>query len=455
SPAVVDDAQFRSLPASIANARAYRAQALADMPGTVAHARRALELLPEDDYYERGTTAALLGLAYWASGELEAAYRSFADGLNNLQRGGGILIRLGGSLILAHIAMAQSRLHEAERTYKQALQLATAHDGPVLQGTAELYLGLAELHHQRGDLATARQHVQHGKALGEHASLPGYEYLWCLVEALITEAEGDLERALDLLSQAERLFYRSPIPDMRPIEALKARVLAAHGRLPEALDWVRDRSLSLHDDPSYLHEYEHITLAQVLIACYRRDQDDRVIREVVDLLERLLQAAEVRQRNGSRIEILVQLSLAHAAQGDIRAALVPLERALRLAEPQSYARIFVDHGAAMAHLLREAAARRITPDYTARLLALCAVDADTSQPQPVAAASASPLAEPLSQREREILRLLETELSGPGIADALMIGLSTVRTYTKSIYRKLNVNSRRAAVKRASELDLL
>ncbi len=452
---VVDDAQFRSLPASIANARAYRAQALDDIPGTVTYARQALEFLQEGDYYERGTTAALLGLAYWASGDLEAAYRSFADGLDSLQRGGGILIRIGGTVILAHIAVAQGRLHEAERIYEQALQLATAQGEPALQGTAELYLGLAELHRERGDLDSARQHLLRGKALGEQASLPGYEYLWCVVQALITEAEGDLDGALDLLNQAERLFYRSPIPDVRPIAALKTRVLVARGRLAEALAWVRARGLSVDDDLSYLREYEHITLARVLIARYRRDRAESAIREAVGLLERLLQAAEAGERTGSAIEILAQLALAHAAQGDVPAALVPLERTLRLAEPEGYVRIFVDEGAPMAHLLREAAARRITPGYTATLLAACEAGAGTGQPRLPAAPSPQPLAEPLTQRERDVLRLLETELSGPEIARELTVGLSTVRTYTKSIYRKLNVNSRRAAIKRASELDLL
>lgn len=70
---VADEAQYHSLRATIANARAYRAQALDDIPGTVFQARQALELLQEDGYYERGTTTALLGLAYWASGDLQAA----------------------------------------------------------------------------------------------------------------------------------------------------------------------------------------------------------------------------------------------------------------------------------------------------------------------------------------------------------------------------------------------
>ena len=464
---VVDDAQFRSLPASIANARAYRAQALDDIPGTVTYARQALEFLQEGDYYERGTTAALLGLAYWASGDLEAAYRSFADGLDSLQRGGGILIRIGGTVILAHIAVAQGRLHEAERIYEQALQLATAQGEPALQGTAELYLGLAELHRERGDLDSARQHLLRGKALGEQASLPGYEYLWCVVQALITEAEGDLDGALDLLNQAERLFYRSPIPDVRPIAALKTRVLVARGRLAEALAWVRARGLSVDDDLSYLREYEHITLARVLIARYRRDRAESAIREAVGLLERLLQTAEAGERTGSAIEILAQLALAHAAQGDVSSALLPLSRALRLAEPEGCARIFVDEGAPMAELLAQSAERRAQSDpirmYAERLLSAFPAEqrgemSHPSQAEAVLRSTLEPsnaLVEPLTERERDVLRLLETELSGPEIARELTIGLSTVRTYTKSIYRKLNVNSRRAAVKRASELDLL
>ena len=197
---VVDEEQFRSLPASIANARAYRAQALGDVPGTVTYARRALDLLQEGDYYERGTTAALLGLAYWASGDIEAAHRSFADGLASLQMGGGISnITIGGTLILANMRIAQGRLHEAVSTYEQSLQLATEQGEPALRGKAELYMGLSEIYRERGDLEAARLHLLRGEALGEQASLSGFEYLWCVARARLKEAQGDLEGALDLL----------------------------------------------------------------------------------------------------------------------------------------------------------------------------------------------------------------------------------------------------------------
>jgi LuxR family maltose regulon positive regulatory protein len=157
---------------------------------------------------------------------------------------------------------------------------------------------------------------------------------------------------------------------------------------------------------------------------------------------------------GSALEILALQALAHQMQGNLPAALVPLERALTIAKPEGYARIFLDEGEPMAGLLREAARRGILPDYTSKLLAAFKEEKTKSE---AAASSAAPqpLIDPLSQRELEVLRLFKTELSGPEIARELVIGLSTVRTHTKSIYSKLNVNSRRAAVKRAEELSLI
>jgi LuxR family transcriptional regulator, maltose regulon positive regulatory protein len=258
-------------------------------------------------------------------------------------------------------------------------------------------------------------------------------------------------------------------PDVRPIRALKIRVEVTQGRLDEALNWAREEGLSADDNLSYLHEFEHITLARVLLARSQHDREDRYILESMGLLERLLKAAQEGGRTGSAIEILVLLALAHQMQGDIPSALPLLERALMLAEPEGYIRIFLDEGADMLQLLRETIALGIMPGYSGKLLA--AFDADQQgveegKPRFTSLASSSliepevqpakyVLVEPLSQRELDILRLFKTELSGPEIANELVIALSTVRTHTKSIYSKLNVNSRRAAVRRAIELGLI
>jgi LuxR family maltose regulon positive regulatory protein len=111
----------------------------------------------------------------------------------------------------------------------------------------------------------------------------------------------------------------------------------------------------------------------------------------------------------------------------------------------------------MEKLLREVAARKIMPNYTSKLLAAFeAQEQEGTSASPIPTFSASqPLIEPLSQRELEVLRLFKTELSGPEIARELGIALSTIRTHTDSIYSKLKVNNRRAAVKRAAELGLI
>ena len=464
---VTDDAQLQSLPASIANARAYRAQALRDVSSTVAYAQQALELLPEDEEYERGTTAALLGLAYWTSGRPEDGYRSFAKGLAIFKQMGLTQMAIGGTLILAQMSLAQGRLHRATNICEQSLQLAIEQGGPVLPGTPELYLALSEVRYEQGDLAAASLLLLSGETLRQQASLSGVTYLWWVVQARLKAAEGDLETAFDQLHEAERLYARTPIPvpDVRPTEALRVRWWLRQGRLAEALGWVRECGLSVADPPSYLHEYEHLTLAKVAIAQYRRNGTDEGVRQVIGLLTRLLTAAEAQERTASIIKILVVLALARAAQGALPAAMVKdrpsaiasLERALILAEPEGHVRIFVEHGAPMVSLLREVMTRDITPTYTQQLLAASETWGCPQVEAPTAAGvpALQPLIEPLSQRELEVLRLLNTELSGPEIACELIVALSTVRTHTKRIYRKLNVTNRRAAVNRAVELDLI
>ena len=118
---VVDEEAFRSLPGAIAVVRAYHAGALGDMPGTVKYVRRALDLLPEGDHLGRGTAAAFLGIASWTSGDLEAAHRTFTDGMASFHMAGNTHWVILGTLVLADIRVTQGRLHEAVRKYEQSL----------------------------------------------------------------------------------------------------------------------------------------------------------------------------------------------------------------------------------------------------------------------------------------------------------------------------------------------
>ena len=457
---VVDDEEFRALPGTIALYRAALALAGGDVPGTVRHAQRALELSPEGDL-RRASASGLLGLAYWTSGDLEEGHRAYADCMAGLRRVGHVADTFGCAIALADIRRRQGRLGDAMHTYEQALQLASEQGGSVLRGTADMYVGISEIHRERNDLPTATQYLLRSQELGEHLGLPQNPYRWRVAMARIREAEGDLGAALDLLNEAERLYVSDFFPNVRPVPAWRARVWVEQGALGEALGWARERGLSVDDDLSYLREFEHITLVRVLLAQPRAERVEGSIDEATQLLDRLLQAAEEGGRTGSVIEILVLQALAHQTQGDLPAALGSLERALTLAEPEGYVRVFADEGAPMAILLRAAA--RVAPgeqkgiarDDVRRLLA--AVDKTEDSP-PVSQGlpeDRQGLVEPLSKRELEVLRLLGTDLDGPDIARELVVSLNTVRTHTKNIYAKLGVNNRRAAVRRAEQLDLL
>jgi LuxR family transcriptional regulator, maltose regulon positive regulatory protein len=426
------------------------------------YARQALDLAPEDDPLTRGGAAGFLGLAAWTSGELEIAHRTYADGMASLRKAGNIADAINGAITLGAIRIAQGRLREAMHTYEQALQLANSQGAPVLRGTADIYVGMSELARERNDLQAATQHLLRSKQLGEHAGFPQNRYRWRVAMARIQEAEGDLDSALKLLDEAEDLYMSDFSPNVRPIAALKARVWVAQGRLGEALDWVREQSLSAQDELSYGREFDHITLARVLLAQYMSNRAETSILDAMGLLDRLLHAAEAGERTGNVIEILILQALAQHMQGNIPAALAPLSRALTLAEREGYIRLVVDEGPAMAHLLREAAARGIRPEYTGTLLAAFprtearGLRAESLEPaRSVLSPQSSALVEPLSEREFDVLRLLGTDLSGPDIARELMVSLNTLRTHTKNIYDKLGVNSRRAAVHRAEELKLL
>ena len=454
---VVDEAGFRSLPSSIAVHRAGQALALGDLSATVTYAQRALELAVEDDHFYRGAAAAILGLAAWTSGNLEAAHGSYANGMASLQRAGYIADAVGGLSALADIRIAQGRLREAMWIYEQGLQRAIRQGHPGMRGTADMYVGMSELHLERNDLESATQQLVRSKEQGEHTGFPQHPYRWRVAMARVKQAQGDFDGALDLLDEAEHRYVSDFHPNVRPVVALKTRVWVAQGRLAEALGWVRERHLSFDDDLSYLREFEHVTLAKILITRYTQEPGDCSIREAMELLERLLNAAETGERMGSVIEILVVQALAHEAQGDITRGLEALGRSLALAEPEGYVRLFLDEGPPMARLLAEAHAAGLTLDYTGQLLAAFPGDVPTLKGAPVLTPSSTgqSLLESLSPRELEVLRLIAEGHSNREIGDQLYLALSTVKGHNRVIFGKLGVQRRTEAVARARELGLL
>jgi LuxR family transcriptional regulator, maltose regulon positive regulatory protein len=459
---VADQEQLQSLPAAIAIGLAYIAQTRGNILDTVRYATRVLEL-PKADPFRHSQAAMLLGMTYWASGDLEAANRVFADYTVKLRTAGNIPDAISTTAVLADIKLTLGRLNEAIDTVEQCLLFVLDQGEPTPLDTADLHRILSELYLEQGNLKVAARHLQRSKEMGEKAQIPVLRYRLCIAQSRFNETQGDLDGALASLDAAERLYIRSPLPDFRPISSMKARIWAVQGRLTQALEWVHEQKLSPDDDLCFMREFEHFTLARILIAQYENDQVDSSIYKGMKLLERLLNAAEEGGRIGSVIEILILQALANHLQGNIQAARVSLEHALALAEPQGYVRIFINAGKPIQELLTRIEAKNgasRSKEYILKLLSAFDFHKDFHPFGSIPAENngvsvgSQPLIDPLSERELDVLKLLRSELSGPEIARDLMVALSTIRTHTQRIYAKLGVNNRRAAIRRAEELNL-
>jgi len=237
--------------------------------------------------------------------------------------------------------------------------------------------------------------------------------------------------------------------------ARSVRLSLVQGDLASADDWVRQYESFTDKDPAFLGEFSRITLARIRLAQSR-------FAEAIALLEQFREDAEAAERMGSTIEILALEALAFAAQGDHPRALSSLERALTIAEPEGYVRIFVDEGEPMRLLLRDCQSRikkqvnngvdsqslRLLT-YIDRLMAAFSQPASAEKPRPVT------MLEPLSERELDILRLIATGRTNKEIADILVIAVSTVKSHINNLYGKLGTQRRTQAISIARDLGLL
>ncbi|HEY5249482.1 MAG TPA: LuxR C-terminal-related transcriptional regulator, partial [Dermatophilaceae bacterium] len=443
--------EVQTLPATIAVYRASLAQARGDVKGTSEHARRALVLAGPNDHLVRGGAAGLLGLAAWAQGDVSTALQTFVEGVAGLRAAGNLADALSSTVVLADMWLAAGRPSEARSSYVHALQMAESQGEPVPRATPDLHVGLSELDCEAGDIQSAKQHLEVAAALEERASMTENRYRRFVSMGRVAQIEGDPEGAIALLEQAEALYVRGFFPYVRPIAAIKARVWIAQGSLSKSADWARVEGVSVLDDVDYLREFDHLTLVRLLTAQHRTRPGTSGLDDTMGLLDRLAEAAE-NGRAGSLIEIRMLRALALDAQGHRPQAVEELGRAWSVVpEPDGYVRLFLDEGEPMIGLLADAE-QGIAGDHAGRLLRLASSTA--AGPTPLQDPTRSSAAG-LSERELQVLRLLDSDLSAPEIARELFVSYNTVRTHTKHIFTKLDVSTRPAAVRRARERGLM
>ena len=441
-----------------------------DLPRSVTFAQQALDLLPETDVIGRAGAMVNAAHAFLVHGHLTPAVeRAVLTVARPAQESGNLYAILRSFTLLARLRVLQGRLTAAAACYRQGVQaMPNAEAGlQALVGNADYYAGLGDLLRESNDLDGAERLLRQSVALQEGTLTVEAQTVMATYLALarLQQARGHATEALATVQRFFDLAHARTFFDglVRRGAAVQAQIWLMQGNLAAADGWAVASGLHADDTSSYLQEAEYLTLARVHIA-RRRNDPAHTLAAVLGLLDRLLAAAEEGGRTHSVIEILTLRALAWQAQGETQLALTNLERALALAAPEGYVRMFLDEAAPMAALL-VAIARRELPiaAYAATLLAafpgsalhLPSADPLISEQQEAKRQPLGLLAESLSAREIEILRLIEIGHSNQAIAETLIIAVSTVKKHVNNIFGKLAVESRTQAVMRARELNLL
>jgi LuxR family maltose regulon positive regulatory protein len=440
-----------NVPAGIAFLRASLARLRGDAPLAAGYNRQALALLGEGDWLMRSFVRWNQAVADWLEGRLGPAEHGLAEVLAERRAAGEAVRRAGGEPTevlravaggagffagflamrvcydLGEVQRARGNLDAAQATYRQALEGAgqAAHAGPA-------HVGLAQVLYERNDLAAALDHVTRGVTLCRDLAFTQPLAAGLAILAWIRHAHGDAAGALEAMDEAAQVEL-SPqvIPLFNPVPAQRARLLLAQGDVRAAAQWTTAAGLSPDDEPDYPNEPAYLLLARVLLA-----QDDPS--RALTLLQRLLDAAVSQDRTGSIIEIQALRALALAACGDRASALGVLTEALTLARRPGYVRVLADEGPPMRALLAQLSAARPDQQHAARR-----------------AAAAPGLAEPLTEREMDVLRLIAAGRSNQQIAHDLVVALDTVKKHVTHVLGKLGAANRTEAAARARELGLI
>ena len=425
--------------------------------------RMALAQLPER-HPLRSIVVAGLSYAYFYVGNLAAANQILQETLA-AQHIHGSQIVIGASLValLAMVRRAQGRLREVLRLSEEVLKRTTHGDRTLpLSGALLAYLLLGLTQCEQNNLDAAEHTLTQCARLAGEYQVETYEILAQFYLGQVLCVRGDLAGALNLVEQAAAAGaqYLSPL-NLCEIEGYRAMLWLKQGDLASASSWAAryERADDSARPRFTAYDYDRFALAQTYMA---QEQWDTAYAAV----ERLLHDAEATDHGRYVIWALVLQALILQAQGDTAPGVASLARALALAEPEGYVRVFVDEGAPMAALLVQVA-RHHAPvaEYAASLLAAFPSsevrvksfesDAEKMPTQNSKLITQNFLVEPLSERELEVLRLLAEGRDNAEIARALVVAVSTIKSHINHIFSKLGVGNRLEAVLRAQQLDLL
>jgi LuxR family maltose regulon positive regulatory protein len=431
---------------SIAAVRAYMANVHGEAQHAADNAHKALEYLPVSNDFScsmRSLATSIHGDASWINGDLEEARNAYLEAVQISEAAGNIYMTMIAKSNLANVLTEQGELHQAARIYAETLQNAHYPDGQELPMADRLFAGLGSISYEWNHLEDADQHIQRCIELCKqwgNTNLLAKSYVSL---AWLEQARSNFIKAQEAMRAAELMLNERRLS---PRQSSVAQLALAHwwiirGSQERASLLIQRLGLNVDDELPSAREPEYLLLLRLLLAQGEYDA-------ALSLAERMLHKAEAGKRAGRVIELLVLQALISQKKKDIDQALEVLGKALSLAQPEGYVRIFLDEGEPMVKLLFQAKAHRIGLGYASELLSALGEVFITELPP------AQLLIEPLTLRELEVLKLIEAGYSNQDIADKMVISMPTVKRHISNIYAKLGVESRTQAVSIGRELRL-
>ena len=345
------------------------------------------------------------------------------------------------------------KLFEADREAFDKLR--GYHDVMSTHRPGFMPLAIAESHFEHNRLDEALPLFLEAAEAARLLSYPGVLVPAMAGIARVKRSRGDKKGALAVLEECESELKTIHKPHWNDLlSALKTRCLIEAGDIDRVEAWITTNKLHLFSEINRVREFELIVLARALWA--QNNTGDAEI-----LLMRLLSFAESQGRPHSRVEILNLLAMIACQKGSARLAAEYLEKSLRTGLAEGYLRSYLDEGAPMLPVLRQAASSLVKAGGAARELASFADSLLSLTEQEMRAVSGGGetgdlnLKNLLTAKERDVLELLCAACSNEEIGRALNISPRTVKAHAGSIYNKLGVKTRAQCVKLAYEKGFL
>jgi ATP/maltotriose-dependent transcriptional regulator MalT len=434
----------KTMVGTISAGRAYWADIQGNVTETARLAQQALDLVPDTDPLSqsvRSVATGALAKTMFLSGDLDGAKRIYDQAVEIGKMAKNVEMIINTNSDICDVLLEQGQLRQAERLLLETLPMTVRVDGQSLPLSARIYSGLSKIYYERNQLEQAENFAHQCLEISQQWGNNEQQANAIIISAKLEQAKGNLEKArvlmrtVDQINRDNRLY---PWNSLR-IEAALDRFWLSLGSLERVAQRLKTSRINPTDEITYRHEVKYITLLRWLLAHEEYES-------ALGLAERILQKAQNERRMLQVVELLVFEAIAYQGMKDTALAVTILSRSVTLAQPEGYKRVFLDEGELVQKLLHLVKSNQDVTGYARELFDSYSA---VSSPVPV---PIQLLIEPLSGREIEVLKLIETGLSNQEIASKLFISITTVKRHISNIYAKLDVKTRTQAISRGKEL---